>query len=68
MTRELGGSEIHKLNGVTDNVADSEEDAFLQIKSFLSYLPQNIYELSEKVDCNDPIDERRRTSFNYSKR
>ena len=53
---ELGGSEIHKLNGVTDNVADSEEDAFLQIKSFLSYLPQNIYELSEKVDCNDPID------------
>ena len=57
MTKEeLGGSEIHKLNGVTDNVADSEEDAFLQIKSFLSYLPQNIYELSEKVDCNDPID------------
>ena len=57
MTKEeLGGSEIHKLNGVTDNVADSEKDAFLQIKSFLSYLPQNIYELSEKVDCNDPID------------
>ena len=53
---ELGGSEIHKLNGVTDNVAISEEDAFLQIKSFLSFMPQNIYEISEKIDCDDPVE------------
>jgi len=53
---ELGGSEVHKLNGVTDNVASSEEDAFNQIKTFLSFFPQNRYELSERVDCDDPID------------
>ena len=57
MTKEeLGGSEIHKLNGVTDNVAISEEDAFMQIKSFLSFMPQNIYEISEKIDCDDPVE------------
>ena len=53
---ELGGSEIHKINGVTDNVADSEEDAFLQIKKFLSFFPQNRYELTSKTECDDPID------------
>ena len=52
---ELGGSEIHKLNGVTDNVAISEEDAFKQIKRFLSFFPQNKYELAERVESNDPI-------------
>ena len=53
---ELGGSEVHKLNGVTDNVASSEEDAFSQIKAFLSFFPQNKYELTERIECNDPID------------
>ena len=53
---ELGGSEIHKVNGVTDNVASSEQDAFLQIKKFLSYFPQNKYEITEKLDCDDPIE------------
>ena len=57
MTKEeLGGSHIHRLNGVTDNVADSEENAFLQIKHFLSYMPQSIYELTERKDTEDPID------------
>ena len=32
---ELGGSDVHKKNGVTDNIAESEEDAFNQIKKFL---------------------------------
>ena len=53
---ELGGSEIHKLNGVTDNVASNEEDAFVQIKNFLSFFPQNKYELTQKIDCEDPVD------------
>ncbi|MDA9637029.1 propionyl-CoA carboxylase, partial [SAR86 cluster bacterium] len=43
---ELGGSEIHKKNGVVDNVAESEEDALSQIKTFLSYFPQSIHELT----------------------
>jgi acetyl-CoA carboxylase carboxyltransferase component len=53
---ELGGSEIHKKNGVVDNVAESEEDALNQIKSFLSYFPQSIHELTPYIDCNDPVD------------
>ncbi|MDC0577868.1 propionyl-CoA carboxylase [Gammaproteobacteria bacterium] len=57
MTKEeLGGSEVHKLNGVTDNVATSEEDAFLQIKTFLSFFPQNKYELPERIETPDPFD------------
>ena len=57
MTKEeLGGSEIHKLNGVTDNVASTEEDAFKQIKKFLSFLPQNKYEIANKLECDDPVD------------
>ena len=57
MTKEeLGGSHIHQLNGVTDNVADSEDEAFIQIKQFLSYMPQSIYELTERKDSEDPID------------
>jgi acetyl-CoA carboxylase carboxyltransferase component len=57
MTKEeLGGSHIHQLNGVTDNVADSEDEAFIQIKQFLSYMPQSIYELTERRDSEDPID------------
>ena len=53
---ELGGSEIHKINGVVDNVAEDEKDAFEQIKKFLSYMPQNIYEIPKRIDCTDPID------------
>ena len=52
---ELGGSDVHKKNGVTDNIADSEEDAFNQIKKFLSFFPANIYELPPKKDSKDEI-------------
>ena len=55
MTKEeLGGSQIHKLNGVTDNVAESEEDAFKQISKFLSFFPQNVYELTPRIESDDP--------------
>ena len=38
MTKEeLGGSQIHRLNGVTDNIAEDEEDAFKQIRQFLIF-------------------------------
>ena len=57
MTKEeLGGSHVHRLNGVTDNVAETEEDAFFQIKQFLSYMPQSIYELSNRQETGDPVD------------
>jgi acetyl-CoA carboxylase carboxyltransferase component len=41
---ELGGAAIQTANGVVDNLATSEEDAFFQIRRFLSYLPQNVWE------------------------
>ena len=50
---ELGGSDIHKKNGVTDNIANSEEEALDQIKSFLSYFPQNIYEIPPVIESTD---------------
>ena len=55
---ELGGSEIHKANGVTDNIAENEDEAFDQISKFLSYMPQNIFELPPRLDTTDPIDRR----------
>jgi len=55
---ELGGSEIHKINGVVDNIAKNEEDAFLQIKRFLSFMPQNIYELTPRLASKDKKDRR----------
>ncbi|MFL2733789.1 MAG: acyl-CoA carboxylase subunit beta [Gammaproteobacteria bacterium] len=57
---ELGGSDVHKKNGVTDNIAKNEEDAFYQIKKFLSFFPSNIYELSKRKESNDDIDRKER--------
>ena len=42
---ELGGADIHLKNGVVNNGAASEAEAFEQIARFLSYLPNNIWEL-----------------------
>jgi len=50
---ELGGWEIHWRNGVVDNLAESEEDAFAQIRRFLSYLPQNAWEQPARSEPND---------------
>lgn len=42
---ELGNYRIHAYqSGVIDNVAENEEDALLQIKTFLSYLPSNVWQ------------------------
>jgi len=41
----LGGSFIHAHgNGVIDNEVESEEEAFDQIRRFLSYLPSNVWQ------------------------
>jgi len=42
---ELGGPEIHARNGTVDNLAEDEPGAFAQIRAFLSYLPQNAWEV-----------------------
>lgn len=53
---ELGGPDIHLKNGVVDNLAKDEEDAIRQIQQFLSYLPQNVYEVPPVVETHDPAD------------
>ncbi|WP_267177732.1 acyl-CoA carboxylase subunit beta [Sneathiella aquimaris] len=53
---ELGGVAVHARNGVCSNIAKDEDDAFQQIRQFLSYLPTNVWELSAKTPCDDPVD------------
>ncbi|MGH2611282.1 MAG: acyl-CoA carboxylase subunit beta, partial [Tepidiformaceae bacterium] len=50
---DLGGSQIHYHNGVCDNLAEDEEDAFRQIRQFLSYMPQNVWELPKRTEPTD---------------
>ena len=53
---QLGGSQIHAHSGIIDNLACSEEDAFQQIKTFLSYLPNNVWEKAPRLHNDDPVD------------
>jgi len=46
---ELGGSDIHTRNGVVDDEAESEEDAFARVRRFLSYLPRSVHELPPRA-------------------
>ncbi len=52
---DLGGPEVHLKSGVVDNLAEDEEDALLQIQSFLSYLPDNYMNLPASIPCNDKV-------------
>lgn len=59
MTKEeLGGAQIHSKNAVSANIAKDEQDAFDQIRTFLSYLPNNVWELAERQVSSDPVDRR----------
>jgi acetyl-CoA carboxylase carboxyltransferase component len=52
---ELGGSQIHAYgSGAVDNEVETELDAFAAIKSFLSYLPQNVWQAPPIIPCSDP--------------
>ena len=56
---ELGGSQIHANgSGAVDNEVDTEEEAFATIKQFLSYLPQNVWQVSPRIKTDDPADRR----------
>lgn len=53
----LGGAEVHtKLSGLIDNAVDSEAEALEQIRKFLTYLPLNVWELPELIDCPEPLE------------
>jgi acetyl-CoA carboxylase carboxyltransferase component len=52
---ELGGYQIHtEVSGVVDNLADTEQDAFRQIRDFLSYLPSSVDELAPLHVSREP--------------
>ncbi len=51
---DLGGSQVHGLSGVVDNVADSERDVWRQIRTFLSFLPGNVWEPPPVIESSDP--------------
>ncbi len=54
---DLGGPQVAvDKAGAIDNVADSEEECFELVRRFLSYMPQNVWELPPVVDCDDPVD------------
>ncbi|MGD9944358.1 MAG: acyl-CoA carboxylase subunit beta, partial [Burkholderiaceae bacterium] len=54
---DLGGAQIAADKaGTIDNVADSEDDCLAQIKRFMSYMPQNVWELPPRVVTGDPVD------------
>ena len=51
---DLGDERVHVYqSGSVDNLAEDEEDAFRQIRQFLSYLPQSVYEMPERIEPTD---------------
>ncbi|MGD9990676.1 acyl-CoA carboxylase subunit beta [Pseudonocardia sp.] len=56
---DLGGTDVHvRQSGVADNLATDELDCFAQMRRFLSYLPQNVWELPPYEEPNDRPDRR----------
>ena len=56
---ELGGTKIAvDTSGTIHNAAKDEADCFRQITEFLSYMPQNVWELPPRGDRSDPADRR----------
>jgi acetyl-CoA carboxylase carboxyltransferase component len=53
---ELGGAEVHSRSGLVDQVAADEADAFVRMRRFLSYLPDNVWQHAERIACTDPLD------------
>ena len=51
---DMGGAHIHTRNGVVDNTAEDEYDAFEQIKRFMSYMPKNAWSTAIPTIRNDP--------------
>lgn len=51
---ELGGHRVHaRESGVVDNEAETEEDALSQVRTFMSYLPGNVWEMPVRSPPKD---------------
>lgn len=55
---ELGGVQIHRYSGAVDVIVQSEQEAYTQMRRFLSYLPQNVFQLPPILPSVDPTDRR----------
>jgi acetyl-CoA carboxylase carboxyltransferase component len=55
---ELGGSRAQTRSGAVDNEAADEDDALDQLRRFLSYLPDCVWEAPPVVAADDPPDRR----------
>ncbi len=53
---ELGGWRVHSRSGLVDNCAESEQDAFQQMRRFLSYMPQNVWQIPARQASDDDPD------------
>jgi methylmalonyl-CoA decarboxylase subunit alpha len=54
---QLGGAAVAAdTAGTIDNVAENEEACLAMIRRFLSYMPQNVWELPPHVTQDDPVD------------
>jgi acetyl-CoA carboxylase carboxyltransferase component len=53
---ELGGADVHLRSGVVQNVAVDEADVWRQVRRFLSYLPQSVWETAPPAECRDPLE------------
>jgi acetyl-CoA carboxylase carboxyltransferase component len=63
---ELGGATIHaRESGAVDNEVDSEEEAFEQIRSFLSYLPTSVWELPPRIEAADDPERREEALLSF---
>jgi acetyl-CoA carboxylase carboxyltransferase component len=52
---ELGGAKVAvDTAGTIDNAAGSEEEALAQIRRFLSFVPQNVWQAPPRGDTSDP--------------
>jgi acetyl-CoA carboxylase carboxyltransferase component len=53
-----GGARAQPRGGAVDNEASDEDDAFAQLRRFLSYLPGNVWEAPPIVAATDPPERR----------
>lgn len=53
---ELGGAEVHARNGTVDNATADEDGALAEIRRFLTYMPNNVWELAPTLPTDDPVD------------
>ena len=44
------------MAGTVDNAVDTERECLYMIRRFLSYMPQNVWELPPSEASDDPVD------------